>query len=70
MKNYKAIMDQFKLIENSKPEDKDVTCKNISNRIKILIKNMFTNAASGWEKTKKLNETGPKTKADVQKEVQ
>jgi hypothetical protein len=26
--------------------------KNISNRIKILIKNMFTNKESNWEKTK------------------
>jgi hypothetical protein len=35
----------------------------INTRIKMLIKNMFANKDSGWEKTKDLNEGGPKTKA-------
>jgi hypothetical protein len=34
----------------------------ISNRIKLLIKNMFTNRESGWSKTAEINEGGPKTK--------
>lgn len=36
---------------------------NISNRVKILIKNLFSNKESNWEKTKQLNEGGPQTKA-------
>lgn len=41
----------------------------ISNRIKILIQNLFSNKDSNWEKTNQLNEGGPQTKAAVEKEV-
>lgn len=41
----------------------------ISKRIKLLIKNMFADYKSGWQKTKEQNEGGPKTKAEVSKEV-
>jgi len=41
----------------------------ISNRVKLLIKNMFSNKDSGWLKTQDLNK-GPKTKSQVQKEVE
>jgi len=43
--------------------------KGIANRIKILIKNLFTNKESGWEKTQQMNKGGPQTKAEVEKEV-
>lgn len=41
----------------------------ISNRVKLLIKNLFANKESGWSKTKDINEGGPKTKAEVQNDV-
>jgi hypothetical protein len=31
---------------------------------------MFSNKESGWLKTKDINESGPKTKSQVQKEVE
>lgn len=40
-------MAEFKKIEEKQEGD-----GNISNRIKILIKNMFTNSEDNWEKTK------------------
>ena len=43
--------------------------KQVSNRVKLLIKNMFANQKSGWQKTKDLNEAGPKTKAEIQQEM-
>ena len=42
----------------------------IENRVKILIKNMFSNRDSGWKKTEKKNEGGPKTKEEVRDEMQ
>lgn len=62
--SFDAIMKEFKVIEE-KPDGEGP----ITNRIKILIKNMFTNSEAGWEKTKKINEAGPRTKAEVEKEV-
>lgn len=38
----------------------DSTCDvTISNRVKMLIRNMVDNRATGWEKTKKLQDSGP-----------
>lgn len=51
-------------VQNS--EGKDA----LSNRVKLLIKNMFANRESGWSKTKDLNSAGPKTKAEVHNDVQ
>lgn len=42
----------------------------ISKRVKLLIKNMFTDRASGWKKNNDTNQGGPKTRHEVQKEVQ
>jgi hypothetical protein len=44
--------------------------KVISNRIKILIKNMFSNKEDGWSKSAEINKGGPKKKIDIQKEVE
>jgi transcription termination factor Rho len=44
--------------------------KTISNRIKILIKNMFSNREDGWAKSAEMNKGGPKTKIEIQKEVE
>lgn len=41
----------------------------ISTRVKLLIKNMFSNKASNWTKTKEMNEAGPKTKQEVRIEM-
>ena len=61
---YKAIMDKFEEYKELNGEDL------LSNRVKLLIKNMFSNKESGWKMTQKLNQGGPKTKAEVQQEVQ
>jgi hypothetical protein len=42
----------------------------ISNRIKILIKNMFSNKEDGWAKTAEMHKGGPKKKLEVQQEVE
>ena len=42
----------------------------VSNRVKMLIKNMFNNKNTGWKRTEELNKGGPKTKAEVETEVQ
>ena len=44
--------------------------KTISNRIKILIKNMFSNRETGWAKSAEMNKGGPKTKIEIQQEVE
>lgn len=61
---FNMIIEKFREYQNF--EDENL----ISNRIKLLIKNMFANKESGWKKTKDINESGPKTKAEVQGEVQ
>lgn len=48
--SFDAIMKEFKVIEEKKDGEGPIT-----NRIKILIKNMFTNSEAGWEKTNKIN---------------
>ena len=58
------ILSKFKEYETLEGTDL------ISNRVKLLIKNMFANKESGWKQTQKLNQGGPKTKAEVQQEVQ
>ena len=58
-KEFDSIIEKFRECENLADE------ALISNRMKILIKNMFTNKESGWIKTKDINEGGPKTKAQV-----
>lgn len=42
----------------------------ISNRIKILIKNMFDDRSNNWERCKKKNDAGPKKVAEVRQEVE
>ena len=42
----------------------------ITNRIKILIKNMFTNKENGWAKSAEINKGGPKKKSEIQQEVE
>jgi len=42
---------------------------NTSNRVKMLIKNMFNNKETGWKRTEEMNKGGPKTKAEVENEV-
>ena len=42
----------------------------ITNRTKLLIKNMFQDRDDGWKKTQEMHKGGPKTKAEVQKEVE
>ena len=44
--------------------------ESISNRIKILIKNMFDDRANNWERNIKKNEAGPKKVAEVRQEVE
>ncbi len=39
-------------------------------RVRMLIKNLLDNRASGWEKTKKQNEGGPKKVEDLRKELE
>ena len=46
------------------------TTPPISNRIKMLIKNMLDNRASGWERTKKQNELGPMKVEDLPRETE
>ena len=50
------------------PDDNKVV--QISTRVKLLIKNMFSNKDSNWEKTKELNDAGPKTKLEVKREME
>ena len=54
---YEIVMNKFETYMNYPDETK------VSNRIKMLIKNMFANKDSNWEKTKEKNKSGPKTKA-------
>lgn len=42
----------------------------VSNRIKMLIKNMLENRESGWERTKKQNEAGPMKVEELRKETE
>lgn len=42
----------------------------LSNRIKLLIKNMLDNRASGWERTKKENEKKPMKVDDLRRETE
>lgn len=42
----------------------------ISNRIKILVKNMFSNKEDGWAKTAEMHKGGPKKKLEIQQEVE
>lgn len=62
--NLDKLYDRFRFLMNS--EDEEL----ISNRVKLLIKNMFANRESGWQRTKDLNKAGPKTKAQVQEEME
>ena len=59
-------MDRFEELVSAEEESPNAT---ISNRVRLLIKNMFSNKDSGWLKTQDLNQ-GPKTKSQVQKEVE
>ena len=63
-KSFDKIIDRFTWAMELEGEE------IISNRIKLLIKNMFQNKDDGWKKTKELHKGGPKTKKEVQKEVE
>lgn len=64
LQNFNSIINKFTELMNGPDET------ILSNRVKLLIKNMFANRTSGWAKTKDLNEGGPKTKSQVAGEVQ
>ena len=61
--NWIKLFDEFNKLVDDENDD------NVSNRVRLLIKNMFSNRESGWLKTQDLNQ-GPKTKSQVQKEVE
>jgi hypothetical protein len=61
---YDNIMNRFTEIMNYPDE------RLISNRIKILIKNMFSNKEDGWAKSAEINKGGPKKKIEIQQEVE
>ena len=44
--------------------------EKISNRVKMLIKNMLDNRESGWEKSKKQNESGPMKVDDLRRQLE
>lgn len=46
-----------------------VNLVRISNRIKMIMRNMFEDYNNGWELSKKKNEEGPKKIAEVREEV-
>ena len=55
--------DVFKRFEDLQSEPK------LSNRVQILIKNMLENKNTGWEKSKKESEKGPKKVEELRKEM-
>lgn len=66
--NLDKVFNRFKLLMD---DSKDKAPQNlITNRVKLLIKNMFANRESGWQRTKDLNKAGPKTKAQVHEEME
>jgi len=56
---------QFDLLANYTPEDAN---DRASNRVKILIKNLFDNRRSGWDKSKK-EEKKIQTKDEVERQM-
>jgi hypothetical protein len=42
----------------------------LSQRVRMLIKNLIQNRASGWEKTKKANEAGPKKIEELRRDLE
>jgi hypothetical protein len=50
---YEKIFERFQYLCDSEKAP-------ISKRVQLLIKNMLDNREKGWEKTKKMNESGPK----------
>ena len=65
---FAKILERFKEIENSPDDSNNKDC--ISKRVKMLIKNMFTNKEGGWSMTQQINQGGPTTKAAVEKAMQ
>jgi hypothetical protein len=63
-RGYQQIMDRFKEVMDYPDET------IISNRIKILVKNMFSNRDDGWSKSAEINKGGPKKKIEIQQEVE
>lgn len=59
-----VILNKFRELENLPTEDL------ITNRTKMLIKNMFDNKSKNWKKTEDQNKGGPTTKAEVAASVQ
>jgi hypothetical protein len=59
-KSFNKILNRFEELVATDGDDV------ITNRVKLLIKNMFSNKDSGWLKTQDLNK-GPMTKSQVQK---
>jgi hypothetical protein len=67
------LMSQFANIYSKLEEiafDNGEKYADISLRVKILLKNLLDNRKSGWEKTKKQNEGGPKKVEDLRKELE
>lgn len=42
----------------------------VSQRVRMLLRNMLDNRNSGWEKSKKANESGPKKVEDLRRELE
>jgi hypothetical protein len=62
VQRFEGLMERFQTIQS----DPKV---NVSQRMRLITKNMLANRESGWEKTEKMNTSGPKTKKEVQEEV-
>jgi len=62
---FDKLCKRFSEIENCEGDS-----LGVSNRVKMLIKNMFNNKNTGWKRTEEMNKGGPKTKAEVETEVQ
>lgn len=63
IEDYNRIFARFEELANT---ENDI----INQRVKLLIKNMIDNRKSGWEKTKKASEAGPKKIEDLRKELE
>jgi hypothetical protein len=48
----------------------DQSVPQVSNRVKMLIKNMLDNRSKGWEKTKKQDESGPMKVEELREKVE
>lgn len=63
-------LDSFNKIFNSLQNFSEAKNTKITQRVKLLIKNLFTEREKSWETTRKHHEQGLKTKQQVQKEME